>query len=100
MYLLLDDDNVVRCMASEKCNLHKDKLTAGLRMIEATYEGIVGDKYFPEEKRWEKHPENYPGPSKKDINEAKINAKIREMAIRELQTEGELPQNYETIGRN
>lgn len=98
MYLLLDKNNIVRCMASEECNLHKDKLAAGMRKVEAVYGGVVGDKYFPDERRWETHPENYPKPSEKELNEAKITAKMREMAIQALKNAGELPPDYQAVG--
>lgn len=95
MYLLLDENNIVRCLASEECNLHKDKIAADMEMVEANYGGIVGDKYFPEEDRWEKHPENYPQPTEEEINEAKILAKMRELAVEALKKDGELPPGYQ-----
>lgn len=98
MYLLLDEDNIVRCIASAECNLHKDKIAAGMQQVEAEYGGICGDKYFPKEDRWEKHPENYPQPTEKEINEAKIGAKLRQIAIDALVAEGELPPDYQAIG--
>lgn len=84
-------------MASEKANLHQDKQHMKLYYVE--YGGIVGDKYFPLEDRWEKHPENYPQPTEKEINESKIAAKIREIAIGALKEEGELPPDYQIIGK-
>ena len=94
MYLLLDKNNIVRCMASEACNLHKDKLVAGMKKAEANYGGICGDKYDPETGMWEAHPENYPQPSEEEMQEQKILAEIikitREQAIKNLRERGEL----------
>lgn len=97
MYLLLDKENIVRCVASEECNLHKDKIAAGMETIEADYRGICGDKYFPETGIWERHPENYVQPSESEVNEAKIAARIRQIAVDQLKEEGELPPNYRSL---
>lgn len=105
MYLLLDNENVVRCMASEECNLHKDKIVAGMQKVEATFGGVCGDKYFPETKTWEAHPENYPQPGENEKNEKLIQEEItriqREEAIDKLISEGKLPPDYkESYAKN
>lgn len=97
VFILVDKDSIVRCMASEECNLHKNKLHMSKYYVEPG-NGTVGDKYFSATDIWEKHPENYPQPSETEINEAKINAKIRKLAIEALIAEGELPPDYQAIG--
>jgi len=103
MYLLLDDDNIIRCMASEECNLHKDKIAAGMRKVTcANPKGTIGDKYFQKEDRWEAHPENYPQPSEKEIQEEliqnEINKIVRAQAIANLKSEGKLPVDFKEMG--
>ena len=99
MYLLLDENNIVRCMASEECNLHKNKVAAGMRKVEANYGGICGDKYDPNAKEWEAHPENYPQPTEAELQEKLIQDEIaqltREQAIQNLKDRGELFSEYE-----
>lgn len=105
MYLLLDHDNIVRCIASEACNLHKDKVAAWMRIAQcANSKGIVGDKYDPDTDKWEAHPENYPQPSEEEIREQKIQAEIaritREQAIQNLKNRGELPESFKGPDEN
>ena len=90
MYLLLDENNIVRCMASEKCNLHKDKIAAGMKQVEAEYGGVCGDKYDPETKTWKAHPENYLQPTDDQIKEQQIIDEMRELAIESLKAKGKL----------
>lgn len=95
MYLLLDENNVVRCMASEECNLHKDKIAAGMKQVQcANSKGIVGDKYFYGEDKWEAHPENYPQPTEEEVQEQRIQAEmtrlVRKQAIQNLLNRNEL----------
>lgn len=99
MYLLLDEDNIVRCVASKECNLHKDKIASGMRQVSCTDpKGTVGDIYDPETGEWEKHPENYPQPTEKEVQERKIQEEIqrltREQAIQNLKDSGKLPPNF------
>jgi len=95
MYLLLDENNIVRCMASEVCNLHKNKIAQGMRQTSCVKpQGTVGDKYYTSTGVWEAHPENYPQLSEEEIQEQKIQAEIvkitREQAIKNLRERGEL----------
>jgi len=99
VYLLLDENNIVRCMASEECDLHKDKIAGGMRKVTCVNpQGIVGDKYDHEQDIWEAHPENYPQLTETELIEAKIQAKIQEnarlQAIKELKEAGEIPADY------
>ena len=90
MWLLLDADGIVRCMASEECNLHADKLAAGMKAVQAERGGTVGDHYDPQTGKWTPHPENYPQPSATELREAKISAEVRAMAEERLVARGEL----------
>lgn len=93
VYLLLDRDNIVRCMASEECNLHKDKLYMKKYFVKR--EGIVGDEYNPETEEWTSRPENYSKPSEEQLNNEKIQKRMQKLAIDSLKAEGELPEDYE-----
>ena len=86
MYFLIDENKIVRCMASEKCNLHEDKLHMDL--VEADFGGVAGDEYDPEKDTWKLMPENYPV----DIEarkEKKIQDELRKMAIERLELAGD-----------
>lgn len=93
VYILLDKNNIVRCMASEECNLHKDKLQMKKYLVELG--GIVGDEYSPKTGKWKARPENYPKPSEEELAEAKIQQEMRKIAIDNLKAQGELPQDYQ-----
>jgi hypothetical protein len=81
MWLLYDDDNIVRCMATEECNLHQSKIDAGMTKLEAPgYSGVVGDEIDPVTKAVTPRPENYRKPSAAEQEAAK-KAKYREIAI-------------------
>ena len=93
MFLLLDENNIIRCIASEECNLHKDKLY--MKKIKTKKSGfIVGDEFNPETEEVVKKPENYPQPSESDINEKKVADEIRRIAVSNLILSGELPEGY------
>jgi len=82
-------------MTSEVCNLHKDKIVAGMKQVTVDKaNGTVGDLYDSETDTWEAHPENYPRPSEKEVQEQKIQEEVhrltREQAIRNLQDRNEL----------
>jgi len=91
-FILIDQNNIVRCVASEECNLHKDKLYMDKHFIER--DGTVGDEYDPLTKVWTKRPENYPKPSVAAIKEKLITERmtkiVRDMAEAELTAEGKI----------
>lgn len=93
IFILVDEKSIVRCMASEKSNLHKDKLH--MKKYHVEDKGTVGDEYDVKTDEWIARPENYPQPTEKDLNEAKIGRKMRKLAIDSLKSEGELPEDYE-----
>ncbi|MBU0846857.1 hypothetical protein KKH23_06660 [Patescibacteria group bacterium] len=93
VYILVDDQKIVRCLASDECNLHKDKLS--MKKYHVEREGTIGDEYDSKAKKWIARPENYPSPSGKEQNEMKINQEIRRTAIEALKSTGQLPPDYE-----
>jgi len=92
VFVLIDENNIVRCMASEECNLHKDKLYMEKRVVEMG--GIVGDEYDTKTDTWTKRPENYPKPSPAEVREKLIAERmkkiVRDMAEAELTAEGKI----------
>lgn len=99
VYILVDENSIVRDLASEKCNLE------GVGMIEhyVDFIGIVGDEYDSETDTWISRPENYPQPSEAEINEIKIEEEMkiltRATAIQNLKDREELPTTYKEITR-
>ena len=93
VFILVDTNNVVRCMATEKCNLHKDKLHMNMFCVERK-DGIVGDIYMAESDSWTKAPENHAGPTQEEIYITKIAKEVRTIAIESLKAKGELPIDY------
>lgn len=92
-YIAVDENNIVRCLVSDRCCIHKDKEHFPIYYVE--FKGTVGDEYNAETDEWTARPENYPKPKEKDLNEIKIGRKIRKLAIDSLKAEGELPEDYE-----
>lgn len=92
VFILVDDQKIVRCMASKEVNLHKDKLTMKKYFVECG--GTVGDEYDYLTDKWVQKPANYPPPTLHENNEKLIRNKIREIAISELIGEGKLPPDY------
>lgn len=92
VYILIDSENIVRCLASEECNLHEDKLWMTKYRVDR--KGIVGDEYTPETSAWTPRPENYPKPSPDEVIEKKIKKEmeslLRDQAIKNLKKKGEL----------
>ena len=60
VFILVDEDKIVRCMATEEENLHPDKLWMDQYYVESG--GVVGDEYDAVTDTWIPHPENYPAP--------------------------------------
>lgn len=96
VYILIDENNIVRWMYSEEYNLDKkhEKYPL-LTKLKVDFSGTVGDEYNGETDEWTPRPENYPKPKEKDLNEIKIGRKMRKLAIDSLKAEGELPEDYE-----
>jgi len=96
VYILVVESNIVRCIATDECNLHIDKLSMDKYYVEM--QGVPGDEYNAKKNTWTSRPENYPQPTKAEINEEKIQAEMlaiaREVAIQTLKDKGELSVNY------
>ena len=95
-YILVDENKIVRCVASEECNLHTDKLYMNKHHVDL--KGTVGDEYDQVSNTWISHPENYPQPTEDEINEKKIKSEMiliqRAEAIQSLKDKGELPIDH------
>ena len=95
VFILVDSEDIVRCIASEECNLHPEKIAVGMRMFYVDYKGTVGDKYDLETDTWISRPENYPKPNVEELYEEKIQDRMRQIAIDELIKEGKLPPEFQ-----
>jgi hypothetical protein len=91
VYIQVDDNNIVRCVATERCNLHKDK--SDMKTYHVEFGGRIGDEYDAEKDTWTARPENYPKPPELSDEEKKqklIKEKIEQLALAELTKEGKL----------
>ena len=97
-YILVDENNIVRCIASKECNLHKDKSHMSRHYVDI--QGSVGDEY--KNGKWTAKPENYPKPTKEQLIRQKMSEmqrqEFREKAIAALQEENILDKNENYIG--
>jgi len=75
VFILLDNQNIVRCIASEENNLHEDKLY--MRKFYVEMQGIVGDEYNPEIDSWISRPKNHPELTDDDLREELVGLQIR-----------------------
>lgn len=87
-YIKVDENNIVRCLATSRSNLHKDKAEMKTYFVECR--GTVGDEYNANKDEWTARPENYPEPSNDSKKQKLINDKIKELAISQLKKEGKL----------
>jgi hypothetical protein len=95
MYILVDDKNIITCLANSECNLHKDKILAGHTTVEVdNVEMYCGDEYDPIERKIISRPENYPKPSIEELAEIQIRAEMRRLAVANLKTKGTLPSDF------
>lgn len=86
-YILVDDDDIVRCMATDECCLHKDKIAAGMKKLFVECKGTVGDGYDEVTGTWTPHPENYPTESKLDIEGSLVNLLREKTGLESLEAE-------------
>lgn len=112
MFAIIDNNNIIRCIASERCNLWarkawcdgteapcrmddlEDRLDEyDVRIVDIETFPNIGDEFI-EDGSIIAHPENYPKPSQAEIDEAKIQAEmqtlLREQAIQRLKDKGDL----------
>ena len=96
VFIAVDENQVVRCMASERCNIHRDKQYMDIYYVDR--KGTVGDEYDTATDTWTARPENYPQPSEAQIAEKKITTEMqaiqRAQAIQSLKDRGELPADF------
>lgn len=101
IFILVDGNKIVRCMATEESNLHSDKLHMSKYFVER--KGTVGDEYDTSTDAWTPKPENYPQPSQDEIDEGKIQTEIIEIqraeAVQSLKGKGDLPPDFVDTGR-
>ena len=87
VFILVDENNIIRDMATEWENLSPGRAATMTKYL-TNRGGTVGDEYNPTEATWTPRPENYPQPTSEQIaaqeREALIQAKMREMAEAEL----------------
>jgi hypothetical protein len=99
IFILVDENNIIRCIASEEVNLHADKLDMDKYYVEM--QGAVGDEYDSNTDTWTPRPENYPQPTQDQIDETKISDEMlalqRTEAIQSLIVKGDLPPDYTDI---
>lgn len=97
MFMLIDENNIVRDKASSRDNLSKKKIDL-CTLIEIKDDMVIryGDEYDPETGTVTTRPENYPQQqlTEKQQTEAKIQTELRTMAIERLKEKGELSADY------
>jgi hypothetical protein len=91
-FILVDDDNIVRCIATHESNLHKDKLHMKKYYTEVWCR--PGDEYDSKTDTVTPRPENYPAPNTEELIEIRKSKIIRDQAIQELKDEGKIPIDY------
>lgn len=94
-YIQVDENNICRCIATEECNLHKDKLHMKKLLVEE--KSRPGDEIEILEEGRDvsrinviQRPENYPQPTEDEIREQKIQAEMRKLAEQSLIAKGEI----------
>jgi len=85
MYILVDDDNIIRCVASKECNLHKDKFD--MKKHTTKQHCIAGDQFL--DGVVTSMPENYPGYDPDEVLiQAEMEKILRDQAIKNLSDKG------------
>lgn len=104
LFILVDKNNIIRCVASSQKLLHQDKIDAGMKMYELTEEKygdslsniFPGDEYDEATGQIINRPENYPPLPEELLNKTKIQEELELMAVERLIQRGELPSDYIT----
>jgi hypothetical protein len=89
IFILVDGNNIIRCIASREENLHKDKLHMKKYHIK-NQNFLIGDEYNPITGEIISHPENHLKPTKEEIRESKIQQEIWNIAEERLRARGEI----------
>ena len=78
IWILVDEQDIVRCMASDVRNLHASKIEAGMIPELVERGGTVGDEY--KDGVWTPRPENYPPPKEMPPSElALLEARVKKL---------------------
>ena len=104
LFILVDSTGIIQCVATERENLHQDKITAGMKEYELTdevygeqlNEVFPGDEYDATTGQITSRPENHAPLPEEMLNRAKIQNELELMAAERLIQRGELPSDYIT----
>lgn len=102
LFILVDDAGIIQCVATERENLHQDKIAAGMKEYELTdevygeqlNEVFPGDEYNPKTGHIINRPENHASLPEELIIQAKITEEMKAIAIERLVQRGEIPSDY------
>ncbi len=107
-YILIDKDNIIRCIATEEGNLHQDKIASGMTkhlLLDKDYGSTfinIGDEISSKGEIIPR-PENYSPLPEEFLLKAKIANEIYLMAVERLVDKKELSQqvlsSYKQTGR-
>jgi len=102
LFILVDSTGIIQCVATERENLHQDKIAAGMKEYELTdevygeqlNEVFPGDEYNPKTGHFISRPENHASLPEELIIQAKITEEMKAIAIERLVQRGEIPSGY------
>lgn len=102
LFILVDSTGIIQCVATERENLHQDKIAAGMKEYELTdevygeqlNEVFPGDEYNPKTGQFISRPENHASLPEELIIQAKITEEMKAIAIERLDQRGEIPSGY------
>ena len=102
LFILVDSTGIIQCVATERENLHQDKIAAGMKEYELTdevygeqlNEVFPGDEYNPKTGHFISRPENHASLPEGLIIQAKITEEMKAIAIERLVQRGEIPSGY------
>lgn len=99
LWIILDENNILRDLASKKGNLSVGHSYAGAKelLIDLPHGIKVGDEFNPKTGAVIPHHENYIKPSAKEKHERIIAKKMRTIAIERCKTDGDLPPDYDDL---
>jgi len=102
LFILVDSTGIIQCVATERENLHQDKIAAGMKAHELTdevygaqlNEVFPGAEYTPKTGHIISRPENHASLPEELIIQAKITEEMKAIAIERLVQRGEIPSGY------
>ena len=100
LFILVDSTGIIQCVATERENLHQDKIAAGMKEYELTdevygeqlNEVFPGDEYNPKTGHIISRPENHAPIPEEMIVQAKIEDEMKAIAIERLVQRGEISE--------